>query len=563
MSHCFQTRRSMLLLKKLLSSIFLILATVLLIFPARGDGQTISTVRPAADGRPVSEQAFAEADLKAFINTIFLTAQEVRPELRAAGLRLLATVIGNMETARALWVYDQAFKATEQISAPNTLALRQALEREVILEEAKLDLKQAIDHALALQEELVTPEGTHAGENVKLVLLADLVRRITDDDADSLFQKIAPVLVREDNNFDQTLTIAEFFQKNHPERSQQLFNHAVAKFYNLPAAEASLDTFATLTRTVGATNPNLAEMGIDVLLRKADEIDSKLSPQKSGDPQPPGPSEGVYGPTHLLVLSQFLPLMRQINPGRGDDWIKALQDKRNQDGLKQASSGRVYRPNLGTEPRSPINTGSSTSPRTGQPNAPGIERRGSPPPSYFDPRGGANTPGVNPDQPAALDQMMNLAAQPTSAFSLPLTQDLVKAQTLSKNQPVEYSHRLEGILPRLQLENNPQAKASALAQIALAYFQMGETVQARKYVSECLAQSLQGDSSLLRNSTTPALFFTMYSATSNAVTKLVPLFPREAIEAAKSIPDSQLRLRVMIDAIRSLSPLISTSGRKR
>ncbi|MGB7620895.1 MAG: hypothetical protein WBN92_00960 [Terriglobia bacterium] len=89
---------------------------------------------------------------------------------------------------------------------------------------------------------------------------------------------------------------------------------------------------------------------------------------------------------------------------------------------------------------------------------------------------------------------------------------------------------------------------------------MGEAGQARKYLNEGLAQSEQGDSRLLRNSTSPPVFFSMYSATSNALTKLTPLFPKEATEATQSISDTQLRLRVMIDLLRVLSPLLSIPG---
>ena len=550
----------MLSLKKLLSSISPILALLLFIFPARGEMQTVPPAHATSNRPSAPGQVFTEADLKAFINTIFLTAQEVRPELRAAALRQLASVIVPVDAGRALWVYDQAFQAAEQISAPNKPALREAVEREIILEEAKHDLPQAIDHALSLQSEPPTPDGSRPGGNMKLALLAELARKIPEDDVDSLFQKTAPVLVREDTDFGQTLTLAGFFQKSHPERAQQLFSQAVAKFNNIPAEEPSLRSFAALTTTVGATNPNLAELGIEVLLKKADEIDSKTVREAPGDPQAVGSTEGVYGPAHLLILSQFLPLMRKINPARGDDWAKALQDGRNQNNLKIASTRRVPQSNVSTGPRAPITPGSSTSPRMGQlgPSVPGA---GSSAPTPYARSGGSNAPNEDPDQPVTLEQWMRVGRQPPSAFSLTLTRDLVKAQTLSKNQPAEYSRRLEEILPRLQLESNPQAKAAALAQIALAYFQMGDTTEARKYLSESLIQSQQGDSPLLRNSTSPSLFFSMYSATSNVVTKLVPQFPEEAIEATKSISDSQLRLRVMVDAIRFLGPHMSTSMR--
>jgi hypothetical protein len=514
---------------------------------------------PMAEQPPNPGKDFSESDLKAFINSIFLTAQGVRPELRAAGLRQLASVIVHMDTTRALWVYEQAFRSAEQVSAPDKLGMRETLEREIILDEAKLDLSRAVAHALILQPEPPAPEAARSGEHVKLVLLADLARRIPAEDTEALFQKIAPVLVQEDVDFDQTLTIAEFFQKTLPDRSQQLFSQAVGRFNLLPAEEALISTFASLTRVVGISNPALVEMGVEVLLKKADEVDATMQTEKSDDPEPLGPQEGVYGPTHLLILSQFLPLMQKSNPARAREWMETLQDKRNQDSLKHASTRRVFRADGSPDPHAVYTPGSSA-PSHARPRRSSNSVAQGNSPTGSDLRRGTDRPAEDPDQPTTLEQMMNMGTQPPSAFSLGLNQDLIKAQTLSKNHPVDFSHRLEEILPRLQLESNPQSKSAALAQIALAYFQMGEAGQARKYLNEGLAQSEQGDSRLLRNSTSPPVFFSMYSATSNALTKLTPLFPKEATEATQSISDTQLRLRVMIDLLRVLTPLLSTPG---
>ena len=347
------------LLKKLFAPISFPLTSLLLIFPGGTSGQVVT--HPGA-GRPAApRQEFSEADLKVFINAIFATAQGVRPELRAAGLRHLASVIVSMDSSRALWVYDQAFRSAEQLSAPDKRTLRESLERDIILDEAKLDLSRAVDHALTLQPEPATAATARSGEQMKLILLADLMRRVPADDRETLFQKIAPVLVQEDVDFDQTLTIAQFFQKDLPERTQQLYTQAVGKFDLLPADEALISTFASLTRVVGSTNPILAEMGVDVLLKKADEVDAKLEKERAGDPQYLPSQEGVFGPTHLLMLSQFLPLMQKTNPARAREWTETLQDKRNQENLKQSSTRRAFRAGTSADAPSPFTPGSAAS----------------------------------------------------------------------------------------------------------------------------------------------------------------------------------------------------------
>jgi hypothetical protein len=51
----------------------------------------------------------------------------------------------------------------------------------------------------------------------------------------------------------------------------------------------------------------------------------------------------------------------------------------------------------------------------------------------------------------------------------------------------------------------------------------------------------------------------MYCATSNVISKLASQFPKEAIEAIRTIADAQLRFRVMIDNLALLNVLSAVS----
>lgn len=514
----------------------------------------VETVAPSSPG---TWQDFSDADLRAFINEIFLTTEQVRPELRAEGLRQLATFILPMDSPRALWVYDQAFNAAETIPITNQLGMRDVLERGIILDEAKIDLSRAVDHALALPERSLPDNSNPATPTGRMVLLVNLIRRVPAEDVEGLFQKIAPALVREDTHLAQTLDTVQFYLKDSPERAQQLFSGALMQFQSRPADELSLRSISMMTIAVSSGSPGLVEGAVEVLLKKADELDSKTDSERNQTTGLPSSSNAAYGRLHMLVLSQLLPVMQKINPARANEWTASLQDKRNLQSLSRASSPLTLRPDVNMDTPSQASTrGSAITPGSGRGPGASISRAPGGAPQFVGGRPSTEDPFQSPDQ-TNFQQMIAAGKQPASAFSPSLTSDLVKAQALSKNDPEDFSRRMQEILPRLQAEGDPRARAAALAQISLSYFQLRDPVRAREYLRQSLEQGQQGDSPLLGNSSSTALFFSMYSATSNAVGKLAPLFPQEAIKAIRTISDPQLRLRVMIDNIRSLNALYS------
>lgn len=539
---------------------FFILATLLagefFSSPPETIAQTVASSTPPE--LPVftsasSWKSFSDTHFRGFINDIFITAQQVRPELRAAGLRQLAAAMVDLDAARALWVYEQAFTAAQLIPVVDRIRIGERLEKEIILEEAKLDFAKAVEHALALQSEIESEGSETPPENEKLVLLADLIRRIPPDDNHGLFQKIVPALVREDEHFDQVLALTHDYQKNFPDRTQQFFSEALLQFQIRPADEILLRSFSTLTLSVATTNPALAEAAIDLLLKKADELDSKVDAEKSMTPGFESSTTGLLGRFHMLVLGQLFPVIQKINPTRASEWALALRDRRNLQNLNHAAAQLDFRARAQTDTPSRGKTNPlSRSLKTLQSPVPG------------DPSSGKNLRVsserlVTSQDQQPFQQILTLSKQPVSAFSLTLNTDLVQAQALSNNNPEEFSHRLNEILPRVEAEPDARAKASALVQVALAFFQMGDRTRAWKFTRESLARSQEGDASMFRMSNSPSVFFAMYCATSNVVAKLAPLFPREAIEAMRTISDAQLRLRVMIDSLRTLDVLSSNA----
>ena len=175
-------------------------------------------------------------------------------------------------------------------------------------------------------------------------------------------------------------------------------------------------------------------------------------------------------------------------------------------------------------------------------------------------------PGTRPLQPppdaTSMQEMMAMRSQPSTAFSQKLNIAVIKAQAAARNDPKEFSHLMENIIPEVREQADQRARAAALAQISLSYFQLGDGASAREYLKESILNSQEGDSPLLKSSLSPSTFFVMYCATSNVISKLAPQFPREATEAIKTIADAQLRFRVMIDNLTLLNVLSAASSFK-
>ncbi len=493
-------------------------------------------------------KTFTDDDLKSFINEIFLTAQNVPPEIEAAGLRQLASVMVSMDSARALWVYDQAFQAAQMIPVSTRLEMSEPLAEEIVLDESRLDLGRAIDHALALQS-LPQKKDSEQPVDDKLTLLSTLARRIPQEDPDGLFQKIAPEIVREDEDYRQTLGLVQTFQRSNPERAQLLFSEALAQFGARSAEDAGFRSFSNLTLSIAATQPELVGSAVDLIMKKADQIDARTSQDESSNMGLPSSSSANLGRLHTQVISQFMTIMKKINPSKANDWESQLKEQQ-----KAQQFGSMFpRPGISVTPGSGsiFNSPNSTA------EAPGTARGSSP---LVTGGVGPGSRGVASAQPFGVmgsRPMFPVSAQPATAFSQALISKINDAQTASKNNSADFTHRVEALMPSIESEDDPRARAAAWAQVALAFFQMGDLDRGRQYLQESLRRSEQGDYVLMQNSGSPSVFFTMYSATSNAIAKIAPTFPHEAVEAMKSISDPQLRLRAMIDTVRALGIQVS------
>ena len=506
------------------------------------------------DNSQGSWRSFTDNDLKAFINDIFSTAQEVRPGIQAAGLKQLASIMALLDSSRAVWVYDQAFEAAQLIPPGVNPGVRAQLEMEIIREESRLNLARAIDHVLILSPASADAAAETQLGNGRLALMALLARSIPPDDNDQLFQKLAPALAREDGQYEVTLSLVQFLQRDFPDRAQELFSEALSQFQLRPAQDTALRVFSSLTTTVADSSPALASTAIEVLLKKADELD-----QRSGaDKAVMLPSDDVYGPAHLKIMSLLYPVMQKIDSSKARDWFAALHDRRNQQALMNANAA----PGIQTT----VQSGSSLNALPGSVKAPppitpdrigaGIHTRLGP--ATENPGMMSREPGRpgdpnslnRPPNPANPLMVENLSRQPDSAFSQELSSRLSKAQETSRNNPAEFTRKVQDILPQIEGQRDVRAKAAALAQIALAFYQMNDPVQARQYLKESLSRSQQGDAPLLERSESPIDFFMIYCATSNVIQRLAPVFPKEAVQAIQTISDPQLRLRAMIDGIR-------------
>jgi hypothetical protein len=536
---------------------------------------------------PEALPAFSDSSLKSFINDVFMTAQEVRPELRSAGLRSLAAQMTQMDVSRALWVYDQAFLAAQQVPLSSRQVMGDSPERKIILDESRLDLTQAINHTLSLQPPPPSDDPDLPPVNEKLILLSDLIRRIPPDETEGLFQKAASALVREDDSFMQTLAVAQISQKNAPGRSQQLFSEALSQFQVRPITEISFRSFIFLTQSLGNNNPALAETGIELLLKKADELDSQAGQQKGGISGMTSISGQSNGAHRLMVMNQLLPMMQKMNPSRANEWTALLRGKlgmqmadqpaplislnstvdvttgsslvnRGATG-NQVGSGPTYA--QGQTQGQGRNSDNSQRPQASSPNTVGVAGMLGSGQSSNAQRPNMQRPQPPPDA-ASMQEMMAMGRQPSTAFSQQLNTAVVKAQTAARNDPREFSHLLETILPEVREQADPRARAAALAQISLSYFQLGDGAKAREYLKESILCSQEGDSPLLKSSLSPTTFFVMYCATSNVISRLAPQFPKEAIEAIRTIADAQLRFRVMIDNLVLLNLLSAVSSFK-
>jgi hypothetical protein len=528
-----------------------------------GSNVSISSQKPA---KPKTSRAnvelpagtwksFSNDQMKSFINEVFLTAQEVRPELCAVALRHLASVMVEFDVSRAVWVYDQAFKAAQLAPRTDKAAPEDHLERDIILEEATVDLSHAVDHALLLSPDPSPDQPDASPENEKLNLLTDLIRRVPVEDSNDLFPKIAPALVREDDYFDQTTALAQQYQKSLPERARLLFSEALLEFQQRPADERLLQSFSSLTGIVAPNQPALAETGIDLLLKKADELDAKESAGSTSSTGLSNTSDNSLGRFHLQVLHQLYPAVQKINPAKAGDWLTLLRNQRSSQNLNPVAPPTFRSPATTTERQGNRRTTvSGNDSPAGSRQALGAAA-GSGTGTRFQ-RNASNQSAVNLDRNSSMDQI-NLSMQPASAFSATLVSDLTKAQTNAKNDPGEFTRLIKDILPRVGAESDPRAQANALAQVSLAYFQLGDTAKGKQFLKESLAHARDGDSLMLKTSVSPSMFFAMYSATSNALSKVAPLYPQESIDAIRSISDPQLRLRAMVDNMHSLNILSS------
>ncbi len=502
-------------------------------------------------GNPGSWQSYSEVDLKAFINNIFVTAQDVRPELRAEALRQVADLMTSLDTSRALWVFDQAFNASQMIPMGLQSAIRQQLESQIILDESHYDLARAVEHAMRIQPYTKDANSRESLFHSKLALLMNLARQVPAKDDSGLFQRLAPEIVREDAKFQETLGLISAFERSFPDRSQQVFSEAMSQFQIQPADKTSLRNFLIATSTISSISPALASSATETLLQKADELDA--ASEKS--------SSAKYGPSHLMVISQLYPLMQKMDPLRASDWKSTLQDSTPSTNALNSSSPTV---NLQSNSLTPDTTSTNSPAGRSSDSAAGpIRRRIESPPV----RGGAsaaNPPGGSPPGmtksdagPTVPEPNEAMWSQPRSAFSTAISQDISKAQSASKNDPQAFSTRLQRILPQIRSEDDVRATAAAFAQISLAYYQMNDRQKGQEFLQESIHQAQEGDSALFRFSDSPTMFFNLYCATCNALARIAPQFPREAIEVLNKISDPQLRLRAMIESMRSLNTLYS------
>lgn len=496
--------------------------------------------------------------LKLFINDIFLTAQEVNPEMRAEGLRQLGGVIETLDSNRALWVLNQAFYAAQAISLTDQVGMRSRLQSQIITQESRLDLAQAVNHALSMSTPDTAPDSESTAADEKLRVMADLARLIPADDTEGLFQKIAPALVREDSHFDQTHALVHIFQKGFPDRAQYLFTEALLQFNVRPPDELLLRVFSSLTSSVAANNPALVQTAIEVLLKKADALDAKQQSEDSPVLGIQPSAKDTWGPLHLLIVGQFLPLMQRMNPSLSSEWQAAFKDRRNIQRWNRTNS--QWNARVDIQPSSPRDR-TADSPRPGM-NEP--TRR----PNVRAP--GSVTPGasiqrrpdpalIKPGQSSEDEESPIISFQPPPPFSLTLTTSIAKAQTSARLDASEFSRQLQPVLRQVYSEGDPRIQAAAFSQIALVFFQMGDSALGQKYLQESLARAQQGDASLLQNAYSPRAFFSLYSASSNSVTRVAPLFPQEVIQSLGNIMDAQLRFRAMIDTVRVLGIVRSST----
>lgn len=456
-----------------------------------------------------------------------------------------------MDSARALWVFDQAFRAALSIPESNTSANGPRLQHEIIMEEARLDRARAVDHALQMasptpddNSELNAPRA-----NEKLATLVELMRGLAPGDPEDLFQSLAPALVREDEYFDATANLIQQNQASFPLRAEALFSLAMGQFGSSLPKERSIQSFIAMTTFMANSSPSLAESAAGLIVKKADELDVvETSPQSATT----GLSNNLASPVgshHLAAINQLMPVMSKINPSRAADWSAQIQDRRNVSSLNQAlnpPSMTYLGPATQSGPSARRDRGARM-PRGGDYSAN---------PSAIRPR---NWNPQDPNaQPVMGDRSIFPASQPSSAFSVDLNRELNAAQTDSHNDSTDYSKRLQAILPKIQTEGDARAKAAAFAQIALTYFQLGARSEGEGYLRESIREGEEGDSLLVRASTIPTIFFVSYSATSNAISKIAPMYPQEAVAAVKWIGDVQLRFRVMIDSVRSLHAMQAT-----